>query len=145
MVPDFEPVFRDVDEDVPLAEIGRQPAPALEVQRDLLDALRDRHVQLRDRRRADGAVRLEAVPALEPFHRLLQFRAVGRILLAGSPRVVAGDGQPAREQRNGGVLLSRFQLQLRGHGRPAAALLDVPVLAERLAQPVRMAGRQSVE
>ena len=34
-VPDLEPILRDVDEDVPLAEIARQPAPALEIQLDL--------------------------------------------------------------------------------------------------------------
>ena len=73
-IPDFEAVLGNVDENVPLAEIRRQPAPALEIQRDLLDALRDGHVELRDGRGADGAVGFEPVPALESLDGLLQFR-----------------------------------------------------------------------
>ena len=51
VVPDLEAVGRDVDEDVPGAQLTRQPPPALEIQLDLPNALLERNVQLGDHRR----------------------------------------------------------------------------------------------
>jgi hypothetical protein len=63
LVPHLEPIFRNVDDDVAVAEVARQPAPALEIQLDLLYARLGRNVQLRDAGRTDNAVRLETMPS----------------------------------------------------------------------------------
>ncbi len=123
VIPDVEPHFRDVDEDVRIAEIARQPSPSLHVQLDLPDARFDRHVHLGDHRRSDDAVVGETVPALESLDGFLQVGVVHRRFVArhrGS-REVAGCGQSCREGGNQRTALSRLQFQTRRHSRPAAA------------------------
>ena len=59
---------RDVDEDVARPEIVRHPAPTLEVERDLRDAIVDRYVHRRERRRIRDAYRGKGVQRLECAH-----------------------------------------------------------------------------
>jgi hypothetical protein len=56
---------RDIDEDVPLSEVGRQPAPALQVHLDFADLLLRRPVHLGHGRRAGDPVRCEPMALLE--------------------------------------------------------------------------------
>ena len=90
---------------------------------------------------------VEAVPPLKALHRLLKVRAVGRRLCVLGAGVVPGHGQSLREHRDRRVLLAGLQLQLRGDRRPAAALLDLPVAGQRVAQGgvLRMMRREIVE
>src|SRR5213079_1144386 len=91
VVPDFETVLGDVDQDVPLAEILRQPAPAFEIQLELPNALLDGHVHLRGDRWSDGAVGFEAVAPLKALDRLLEFRRIARVLVVNGAGVITRD------------------------------------------------------
>src|SRR3954464_12471557 len=61
----IEPVVRDVDQDVALPEVARQPAIALEVELDYPDPGIHRHIEGRQRLGIHGAVRRNAVTLLE--------------------------------------------------------------------------------
>ena len=61
-------VVAGIDQHVTLAEILRQPAPALEVGHDLLDALVDRGVERQRRLGADDAVDRQALGLLVGLH-----------------------------------------------------------------------------
>jgi hypothetical protein len=62
----------DVDEHVAATELARQPAPALQIERDLRRALGRRNLESCQRLRADDAVHLEAVARLKRAHRAIQ-------------------------------------------------------------------------
>ena len=97
-----EPHLRDVDEDVRVAKIARQPAPPLHVQLDLPDARVDGHVQLGHHGRPDDTVIGQPVPALETFDRVLQAGIVNGcgVRRGGFARQVVCGRQPERESVN---------------------------------------------
>src|SRR3546814_13552948 len=53
---------------MPLAEVVDHPAPALQVEDHLLDALLDRHIERGEGPPADGAVLRQPVAVLHPLH-----------------------------------------------------------------------------
>jgi hypothetical protein len=63
---------RDVDEDVTLSQVGRHPAPALQVHLDLPDLILRRPVQLSQGRRSGDPVHRKPVALLESADGLLQ-------------------------------------------------------------------------
>jgi hypothetical protein len=78
-------IVAGIDQHIALAEILRQPAPALEIGHDLLDALVDRGVERQRRLGADDAVDRQALGLLVGFHH-------------GGQRLVVEIGQRARCQ-----------------------------------------------
>lgn len=74
---------RDVQDDQALGAEIRQPAQAFERQLDLPRAPCQRDPQRRVRGPADDAVRLEAVPGLEPHHAVHDRTVVGCALRGG--------------------------------------------------------------
>ena len=111
----------DIDLDAVLLELGRQPAPALHIRHDLADARLDRHVEHRQRLRADAALRIEAVAALRPAHRIEQ-RVVEPV--AGRIELESSIASRLRSAATAGALAAIFQLRRRRQHRPAAGRGD---------------------
>src|SRR5437762_8315856 len=69
---DLQFVRRDVDEDEPATEVLREPAPALEIEPELLHSVLGAHIELGAGRGGDNAVVVESVTTLESPHGDLQ-------------------------------------------------------------------------
>ena len=156
---------RNVGEDVALAERLREPAPALEVELDLADAVLDGHVQGGEDLAVQAAVRGQAVAALEPLERILGLgvehgrggggrvgsaRTLRRRRSGGGRRrrgEIAGRDQASAESRDRRIGLACSQRETRGQRAPATARADLAIAGEDLLERgvLRVAGPQAVE
>ena len=97
---DVRGVARDVHDDELLRQVLQQHAAAIEVDAQLADALRERHVEFRDRAGARDAVALEPHARLETAHGCLE----GCVVDLGFRRVgggkVAAHREACAQQRN---------------------------------------------
>ena len=126
LVDQLEREVGEVDEDVALAQVVGHPAPALQVEDDLLDPGLDRHVEGCQGLRADGGVDSEAVAVLHAFDRLGEPRVVEIGIAAGGRRVVgrrqvAPEPEALPQQADPGIGHAGLQRRARGDRLPAAA------------------------
>ena len=135
LVPDLEPVTRDVHEYVPVAQIARKPPPAFERQADLIDAPLDRDVQCGYDGRAEVAIFLQSVTPLKSLD-----GAGDRVVIrhrAGSgdlPGEVARRGEPLRQLTNLIARLASLDAERAREGGPAAFFGRLPVFRQRVAK-----------
>ena len=126
---DADAVFRDVRDDVELAEVARHPAPALHVGDDLGRVRFAGAVDEGDRGVAGDAVGRQTLVGLEALHRLGERLVVDLGRLARGGQVEAGAQQ--RHARIGEADLHRLAFRHRSMGRRA---LGAARLGERLLQ-----------
>ena len=139
----------NVDHHVGVAEVARQPAPALHVGEDDVDvAVALRPVDRVDRRGGELAARRQMVALLEFLHRL------GDGLVVGGVAGVAGDAEALAQQRHARILHRGLRHELehrarRDARRPAAVLggarlgelrLERLVAGVRRIEPLERAG-----
>jgi hypothetical protein len=117
---------RDVDDDIAVAEHEIHAGEPTERGFELLDALSHRHVEGRQRLRADTTGRRQAVAQLKMLYRLDERLVVG---VAAFPlgRQIFGDREAAAQQRDRGSVRSRRQLGVGRQGRPAPAHLQIGI------------------
>ena len=124
---------RDVDDQELALGVVEHPPSALEIRAQLLDARRDRHVERRERRRADGAVGREPVARLKLTDgRRRASRRTDVPVDGGRGRQLARDGETRSERRHALVGAARLQRCAGRHGGPTAVRLDRPILGERV-------------
>ena len=133
----IEPEPRDVDDQELALGIVEHPPHALEIRADLLDARGNGHVQLRERRGADDAVRPEAVPRLKIPHAVDERPRVHRPRhRRGVGRQIAGDCEPRSQGRDALVAAAGPERRPGRHARPAAVRFDRPIVGQRLLEPL---------
>jgi hypothetical protein len=92
----FEVEVRDVDAEMPLAEVVRQPAPAVEIDFDLTNAVVERDVERGAGSAIDRAGGRQPMVLLEHAHRAGKRVVVTAAFRAGRGQL-AGGGQPAAQ------------------------------------------------
>ena len=116
---DLQPELGDVNTDVSVAGIARQPAQSREIDGDLLGARACRDIQSRQGGRSHHTVADEAVPDLERTDRQCQrvVEVVGCV--RGRDGVVFG-GESLAQGRDAGTGVVRMQQRAVRRNRPAA-------------------------
>ena len=121
---------RNVDEGVRIAEVRREPAPALEIQLDLPDARGRFYVELRARARSHDAIGLEPLERLESPHGTIE---IGIKFVTRLRKVSAG-GETCGELRDRRSSVAEAERFLRVDFRPSACGVDAPVRRKPTAQ-----------
>jgi len=137
----------DIDPQISPAERLGQPAPALEVDLDLPDALFHRNIESRQGPGPDNPVRRQTVPPLKQAHRLLRRRIVPLPLRLPGNFQIAAQHQPAAQQRQARVVASGPQHRSGRNDGPSPQGRAPPILLQRLPQPqvARVRRHQAVE
>ncbi len=126
----------DVDQHELAFHLVQGPATALEIDSDLVDPLRDRHVHRGARARTDRTVRRQAMTFLERLDRLLERRVVEvGIRGCGCPRrwrQVPRNLQPLAQHRHARVAHAGLQRGAVRNARPAASRSDCTVFLQAI-------------
>src|SRR5205085_4217252 len=126
---ELEAERRYVHEDVRIAELARDPPPALEVQLDLSDPPLDRYIQLGQGRCAEVPIRLDPVPLLEAAdrfsQRLIEFIARARRRAGGGVALCAALEEAPPEEGDPRSARARRELRAIGDHRPSARRLEL--------------------
>ena len=121
---------RHVDQHELALDLVQDPAAALEVDAQLIDARPDGHVHRGARRSTHCAVRCHAVPRLEVLHRQLE-RGIEEFRLRDAcDTEIARDFEPPAQDRHTRVGHARLERRAVGQLRPAAVRRNAAVLAQ---------------
>ena len=126
---------RDVHDDVTTSQILRQPAPALEVQLQLLHPTFHRHVELGASRDGYHTIFRQAMAPLKFRERLFKSRikeVLGLVRYRADEPIL--EAQPLAQRRHGSAAVARVQRESLGDRGPAARCRDAPIACQRLAQ-----------
>src|SRR5262249_14530462 len=121
--------LRNVDDDRRGLE-RREPAPALQGERELADALRHRSLQRGERRLAERTVGGKTVPVLEVAHPGAELRIEGGVSFRSADRRQVAEGvQQLAQRRRPLVVIPHLDRALDGRERREVVLTrDVAVL-----------------